>query len=61
MDQNNQIFVEQNFCTNGHDFNKDAKFNIIERIEKDKNMKSIIKKNKKQIDKKSENICVMWN
>ena len=59
MDLNNLILVEQHFCKKGHDLNKDEKFTIIERIEKDINMKSIIKK-KWRMDKKSENICINW-
>ena len=41
---------------------QDAKFTIIERIEKDINIKFIIKKKKKKkkMDKKSENICAIW-
>ena len=41
---NNFILVEQYFCTNGHGFKREAKFTIIEKIEKDLNMKSIILK-----------------
>ena len=59
IDQNNLILVEQDFYTNSHDFNTDAKFAIIKRIEKDTNMKSITlkkkEKKKRQMDKKSEN------
>ena len=39
IDQNNLLFVEQHSRINDDDFNKDAKFTIIERIEKDINMK----------------------
>ena len=34
--------IEQHLLSYGHDFNKDAKFNIIETIEKDINIQSII-------------------
>ena len=54
MDWNNLMLVEQHFCTNGPDFNMEVKFMITERIEKDINIKQIIKKKiRKQIDKKS--------
>ena len=42
IDQNNLILVKHYFRANGHDFNRDTKFIIIERIEKDTNMKSMI-------------------
>ena len=44
--QNNLIFIEQYSRTNGYDFNRNAKFTIIKKIEKDINIKSIIKKSK---------------
>ena len=47
MDQNNLILIEQHFCKNGHDFNRDAIFTITERIEKDINIKAMIEKRKK--------------
>ena len=68
MDQKNLILVEEHLCTSGHDFNWDAKFTIIKKIEKDINIKSIImikkkekeKKKRRQIDKMSNNICTIW-
>ena len=60
MGQNNLTFVEQDFCTNSHDFNTDAKFTIIKRIEKDSNTISITEKKRRQIDKKSENTYAIW-
>ena len=44
MDQNNLILDKQHFCTNGNYFNRDAKFTILERIEKDTNKKPIVEK-----------------
>ena len=44
MDKNNLILVEQHFHSNSHDFNRDTKFTITERTEKDTNIKSMIKK-----------------
>ena len=44
MDHSKLIPVEQHFRSNDHDFNRDAKFTIIERIEKDINIKSVIEK-----------------
>ena len=41
MNQNNQICVEYLFHSNGYIFNRDEKFTIIERIQKDLNIKSI--------------------
>ena len=46
MNQNNQIFGDQHFRSNGHDFNEDAKFSIIEIIEKDANKNQYLKKRK---------------
>ena len=37
MDQNNEILVEKLLLTNAHDFNRDRKFNLKERIENDIN------------------------
>ena len=60
MDQNNLIEVEQHFHTNFHDFNRDTKFSIIERSEKDINTESIMgggvkqKRKRQQMNKKSE-------
>ena len=59
MDQNNLIFVEQHFPTNSNDFNEEAKSTLI-KTEKDSNMKSIIEKKRRQLNKKSENICAIW-
>ena len=39
MDQNNLISVEQYLCTSAHNFNKDAKFAIIEINENNINLK----------------------
>ena len=49
MDENNVIFVEQNFRTKDPDFNRDAKFTITERIEKIINTKSTVEKKDKSI------------
>ena len=48
MNHENLIFVKEYFRTKGHDFNRDANFTIIERIEKVINIKSMIKKRKKK-------------
>ena len=56
MDQNNQTFVKQHFHKNGHDLNRDAKFAIIDIIQKDIDIKPMIEKKRRQIDKKSKNI-----
>ena len=45
MDLNNLRLVEQHFRSNGHVFNKDAKFTINKRSEKDINLR-INNKNK---------------
>ena len=42
MNQNNLVLDEQYFWTNCHNFNRDTKFAIIERIGKHIDMKSII-------------------
>ena len=60
MDQNTLILVELHFHTNSHNFNRDGKFTIIERIEIDTNMKLITEKERKQLDKKIENLCAIW-
>ena len=48
MDLSNLISAEQHFRSNGHDFNRDAKFTIIQIIEKDMNIKPITEWNKDQ-------------
>ena len=53
--------VKQHFRSNGHNHKEDATFSKIEKIEKATDMKLIIKKKKRrQMDKKSENICAIW-
>ena len=54
MDKNNQIVVEKHLPSNGYNFDRDAKFTIIERNEKDMNTKSIIEKKKKKKKKKKK-------
>ena len=61
MDQNKLILVEQHFRPNDDDINKDTKFTITERIETYRKIfKKSMNEKKRQMDKKSENICVIW-
>ena len=41
-DQNNLVLIEQHFCSDGHDFERDAKFTSIERMKTYINVESII-------------------
>ena len=54
MNHSNLIFVEQRFYSNGHVFSRGEKFSIIERIEKDTDIKLINDKKRRQIDKKKK-------
>ena len=60
MDQNNLTLVEQSFRSNAHDLNRDKKKNSQERSEKDINIKTIIKKKRRQMDRKSKKTFAIW-
>ena len=47
MDHSNLTFVEQRLHLNGHDLNKNDKFSIIERIEEDIKIRSVIEQDNK--------------
>ena len=56
MNYGKLILTEQHFRSNGNDFTRDARFTIMEIIEKDINIKQIIEKTRRQMDKLAEKL-----